>query len=71
MDRPKVGDCYFLHSEDGNTYIIKIVNINEYRPPDMLYATDVYNSDGKKCWDDFVFLSDYFFELQKDRLEKI
>lgn len=70
MDKPKVGDHYILHSEDGNDYDIKIINVNEYRPPDMLYATNVY-CNGKSCYDDIVFLSDYFFESQKNKLEKM
>lgn len=70
MDKPKVGDHYILHSEDGNDYDIKIINVNEYRPPDMLYATNVYHN-GKNCYDDIVFLGDYFFESRKDKLEKV
>lgn len=70
MDKPKVGDYYILHSENGNDYNIKIINVNEYRPPDMRYATDVY-FNGKSCYDDVVFLSDYFFESQKNKLEKM
>ena len=70
MDKPKTGDHYILHSEDGNDYDIKIINVNEYRPPDMLYATDIY-CDGKSWCNDIVFLGDYFFELYKNRLEKI
>ena len=84
MDKPKVGDHYILHSEDGNDYDIKIINIsedgndydikiidvNECRPPDMLYATYVF-CNGKNCYEDVVFLGDYFFESRKDRLEKM
>ena len=70
MDKPKVGDHYILHSEDGNDYDIEIVNVNEFRPPDMLYATDVC-CNGKSCYDDIVFLGDYFFESRKDKLEKM
>lgn len=70
MDKPKIGDHYILHSEDGNDYHIEIININECRPLDMLYATNVY-CNGKSYWDDVVFLSNYFFEYRKDRLEKM
>ena len=70
MDRPKVGDHYILHSEDGHDYDIKIINVNEYRPPDMLYAADVY-CNGKICYNDLEFLGDSFFESQKDKLEKL
>lgn len=41
----KIGDHLVLHSQDGNDYYIKIVNINEFRPSTEKYAVDMYLND--------------------------
>lgn len=66
----QVGDCYILHSENGMDYKIKIVNINYFRPPDMIYGADVYDENGNHPGD-VMFFGDNFFENNKDRLDKI
>ena len=51
----KEGDRLILNSVDGNNYEIKIVNVNPYRPPDMMYAVDVYIDDRQQN-DDVIFV---------------
>jgi len=62
----KEGDKLILHSVDGNDYEIEIVNVNPYRPPDMIYAVDIY-IDGHLQNDDFVFVP----EEVLDEFEKV
>ena len=51
----KEGDKLILHSVDGHDYAIEIVNVNPYRPPDMIYAVDVF-LDGHSQNDDVIFV---------------
>jgi hypothetical protein len=55
----KVGDIYILRSEDNIGYKIKIVNVNDFREPNMKYAIDVYNGNGMH-FDDVMFVGDEF-----------
>lgn len=41
----KVGDKYILHSSNGMDYDIEIVNVSDYREPDMKYGVDVYDKN--------------------------
>ena len=62
MAKVKVGDKYIFHSVNGKNYNIKIINISDYRPPDMKYAIDIssdendyYSNAGVLfCDDDFL-----------------
>lgn len=58
MNTVKIDDKFILHSQDGNDYIIKIVNINFYREPDMKYALDVYDKNGISISNDVMFCGD-------------
>ena len=51
----KEGDRLILHSIDGNDYEIEIVNVNPYRPPDMIYAIDI-SINGHPQNDDVIFV---------------
>lgn len=51
----KEGDRLILHSIDGCDYEIEIVNVNPYRPPDMIYAIDVF-INGQSQNDDVIFV---------------
>ena len=51
----KEGDRLILNSVDGNNYEIEIVNVNPYRPPDMMYAVDLYIDDRQQN-DDVIFV---------------
>ena len=55
----KIGDELIFHSSNGEDYRIKIININEYRPPETKYAVDICNEIGKTWYSDTV--GDYYF----------
>lgn len=61
----KVGDELILHSSNGKDYPVKIININEYRPPETKYAVDIY-SEGTWYSDT---MNDYYF-CGDDLIEK-
>ena len=44
----KIGDKFILHSSNGLDYTIIINNINDCRPPEMIYGIDVYLKN-KRC----------------------
>ena len=56
----KVGDKFILHSSNGMDYKIEIVNVNEYREPNMKYGIDMWDGNGIYagevlfCGDDFL-----------------
>lgn len=51
-DNVKVGDMVIASDLNGVQFKGKIININEYRPPEVKYALDI---DG---FDDIVFVGD-------------
>ena len=55
----QVGDKYILHSSNGLDYDIEIVNINQFRPLDEIYAIDVYQG-GINVYGDVIFVGDAF-----------
>lgn len=55
----QVGDKYILHSSNGLDYDIEIVNINQFRPIDEIYAIDVYQND-VNVYGDIIFVGDDF-----------
>ena len=60
----KVNDELILHSKNGKDYLIKIININEYRDPDMKYACDLM-VDGvwyTDAYGDYYFCGDEFIQ---------
>lgn len=56
----KVGDKYILHSTNGKDYNIEIINVSDFRPPDVKYAIDVIDENGCYCNDDVLFCDDDF-----------
>ena len=60
----KVGDKFILHSESGMDYYIYVVNVNNYREPDLKYAVDVCNEDGVYA-NDVVFVGENFLSKCK------
>ena len=56
----EVGDKYILHSTNGKNYNIKIINVSDFRPPDMKYAIDIIDENGFYCYDDVLFCDDDF-----------
>lgn len=58
MSKIKVGDRFILHSQDGNDYTMEIVNINDYREPDMKYAFDAYDENGNSISNNVLFCGD-------------
>lgn len=56
-----IGDKYILHSENGHDYSIVVININEFRPPNMTYGLDVYDDNGNYAGD-VVFVGAPFFD---------
>lgn len=61
----KVGDKYILHSENGMDYSIEIVNINNFREPDMKYGADVYDGNGIYAGDVMFFGDDFLNKCEK------
>ena len=55
----EVGQKYILHSENGLDYDIEIVNINQFRPIDEIYAIDLYDCNGTYAGD-VIFVGDEF-----------
>jgi hypothetical protein len=69
----KVGDELILHSSNGKDYPVKIVNINEYRPPEMKYAVDIY-SEGtwySDAMNDYYFCGDDLIEKCEMKKESV
>ena len=42
----KEDDELVLHSKNGHDYRVVIANINRFRPPEEIYAVDVYDENG-------------------------
>lgn len=55
----KVGDKFVFHSENGLDYDVYIINVNDFRPPDMKYGADVYDCNGTYAGD-VMFLGEEF-----------
>ncbi len=74
-DEIKANDEFILHSSDGKDYKIIIYNVNYFRPPESTIAFFLYDEDGKLIrggtHDDFWFIGEGFFILNKDKLEKV
>lgn len=51
----KVGDRFVFHSENGLDYNMYIVNVNDFRPPNMKYGVDVYDCNGTYAGDVMFF----------------
>lgn len=64
----KVGDVFILRLP-CYTYRIKIISINDFRPPDMKYGCDIM-IDGSNH-NGIDFFGDDFFETYKNNLERI
>ena len=60
----KVGDKYILYSGKDVGYYIKIVNVNDFREPNMKYAIDICNENGM-YFDDVMFVGDEFLSKCK------
>lgn len=69
MSNVKVGDKFILHSQDGHDYTMEIVNINEFREPDMKYALDVYDMNGRCISNDVLFCGDELLNKCKKVME--
>jgi len=62
----KVRDKFILNSVNGKKYDCDIVNISDYREPEMKYLLDIYIGDmyiGEK------FVGDSFFIDNADKIE--
>ena len=57
----EVGDRFILHSMNGLDYDIEVVNVNMCRPPDQIYAIDMWLND-QAVYNDVVFVGDEFIE---------
>lgn len=64
----KARDRFILHSSNGKKYKCQIVNINEYREPDMKYLIDS-EVDGVELEE--MFVGERFFTENKDKIEFI
>lgn len=74
-DEIKTNDEFILHSSDGKDYKIIIYDVNPFRPPEFAIAFFLYDENGKLIRggtnDDFWFIGEGFFILNKDKLEKV
>lgn len=52
-----INDEVLLPTPNG-TFQGRIININEFRPPEMKYAVQIYNYDGDLPDDGLVFVGD-------------
>lgn len=60
----KVGDRFILHSKNGLDYDIEVVNVNMYRPPDQIYAIDIWLKPyGQSVNKDVIFVGDEFIGM--------
>ena len=59
-----VNNKFVLHSSNGHDYRIEVVNINFFRPPDMVYAIDVWD-DNNIYMGDVQFVGEDFFTNNK------
>lgn len=55
-----ISDKFVLHSSNGHDYRIEVININFCRPPDMVYAIDVWD-DNDIYMGDVQFVGENFF----------
>lgn len=63
----KVGDKFVFRSELAGAKIpFRVININEFRPPDMKYGIElaIPNSDA-------FFVGDEWFEKHNDQIERM
>ena len=56
----KVDDEFVLHSSNGMDYKIVVININYFRPPESVYACDVWDGNGVYAGDVMFFDEDFF-----------
>lgn len=56
-------DTFKLNSSNGQLYAIKVWNVNECRPPEQRYVTEVYNCTEGGLVDDEYFCGDSFLDL--------
>lgn len=67
----KEGDKLILHSSNGHDYEITIENVNEYRPPEAVYACEMYDDEGHDCTpDDYFFCSEEWLNTYCVRAEE-
>jgi len=45
----KTGDKFEMDSINGHHYTIEIINVNECRPPEMIYACDIWMDNDPKA----------------------
>ena len=61
----KVNDHFVLHSSNGLDYQVYIHNVNDYRPPEMLYACDIVDPEGTQYYEaagDWYFCGQDFID---------
>lgn len=56
----EVGDTFRLNSSNGHTYVMQVVNINEFRDPANRYALDVFDETAKAWSPDLHFCDSAF-----------
>lgn len=67
----KEDDILYLDSENGLTYQIEVVNINDYREPSMKYAIDLIDCNGvrySEYYGDITFVGQDFIDKCRKEL---
>jgi hypothetical protein len=47
----KDADVLYFDSENGLTYKVEVINVNDYREPSMKYAIDLIDGNGRRFSD--------------------
>lgn len=63
MKTIKAGDKYILHSKNGFDYDIEVVNVNINRPPNEIYAIDMWLGDICISDPDIIFVGEDFLDI--------
>lgn len=60
-----INDEFKFKSENGMTYKIIIININEWREPEARYGADVWDGNGNYAGDVMFFGNDFLDKCEK------
>lgn len=67
----KEDDVLFLDSENGLTYKVEVININDYREPSMKYVIDLIDCNGvrySEAYGDVAFVGQDFIDKCRKEL---
>lgn len=71
LDSINEGDVLYLDSENGFTYKVEVININDFREPSMKYAIDLIDCNGVRysnIYGDVMFVGQDFIDKCRKEL---